>query len=119
KRVKPGILYKTNIRDGKLYEITETSSIQKLIELTRDKTASYRKIANQMAKELEAFNKLWKVKPQIDISGGNDSRVAAATIIHSNIDNYTFRSIEDIDEEVLTAKLLLDKANVDKNIKVL
>lgn len=119
KRVKPGILYKTNIRDTKLYEITETSSIQKLIELTRDKTASYREIADQMAKELEAFNKLWKVKPQIDISGGNDSRVAAATIIHSNIDNYTFRSIEDIDEEVLTAKLLLDKANVDKNIKVL
>lgn len=119
KRVKPGMLYKTNIHDSKLYEIAETNSIQKLIELTKDKAASYREIADQMTKELEAFNKLWKVKPQIDISGGNDSRVAAATVIHSNIDNYTFRSIEDIDEEVLTAKLLLDKANVNKNIKVL
>lgn len=119
KRVKPGILYKINAKDSKLYEIVETNSIQKLVELTRNKASSYREIADQMAKELEAFNKLWKVKPQIDISGGNDSRVAAATIIHSNIDSYTFRSIEDIDEEVLTAKLLLSKANVDKNINIL
>src|SRR5699024_750721 len=119
KRVKPGILYEININDDQLYEISETNSINNLIDIAKNKKMDYKIIANDMKREMESFNQLWEVNFSIDLSGGADSRLSASNALYTNIKEYEFRSIEDIAAEVSKAKYLLEIEGTDKKINII
>lgn len=114
-RVAPSVIFKAKCNDTSLYNTINTKGLEYLLDLKNIKNISVSDVTNDMMTNLKNYQKLWNVDMQVDISGGQDSRVSAAVAINSGIKNFSYRSISDIDAEVNTAKRLLKI--VDNNHK--
>lgn len=117
-RVEHSVIFKAKCNDKKLYYKINTNGLEYLITLNSEQNISTNDIAFDMINNLKNFQSFWNIKMQVDISGGQDSRVSAASVIRSDIQNFYFRSITDIDAEVNTAKHLLETIENSHDFKI-
>lgn len=118
-RVEPSVFFSAKSNEEILYRKIKTDGLNYLKSLCTEKNNTVSQINKDILKNLNSFNTLWKVGMQVDISGGKDSRVGAASILKSGIDNFTFRTITDIDEELNTSKKLLKSINNNTELNIL
>lgn len=120
-RVPPStvITAKAGTARNNLVYMESTKGIKELIETGKNTNYSIDKLVTSILENINNYIELWKLDIQADISGGKDSRVSAASILKSNAVNYSFRTINDIDEELNTSKLLLEKVNNNNNLRIL
>jgi hypothetical protein len=95
-------------RVGALSEIVSPRGVSEL---------NIEEIADNIKKCIKSFSHLWGVPLEVDLSGGKDSRVGAAAILSSGIENVRFKTIGTLQGEVDIAEILMERVNQsDKHI---
>lgn len=120
-RVPPStvISVKAESTNNLMNYMESTEGIKKLIIIDKNKTENIENLVTSILENLNNYLDLWNVDIKADISGGKDSRVSAASVLNSNAVNYSFRTINDIDEELNTSRMLLSKVQNNSKIELL
>lgn len=108
-RVRPSslITLENNPIKPKSVQITNTLSSW-VASRKNDPFASVASTANEITQTISSICNLWGSEPIVDLSGGRDSRVGAASIIALQ-KPAKFRTVGPLDAEVKVASLLLQK----------
>lgn len=120
-RVPPSTVINVSANEitGNLYFNYSTEGIEQLIYQGNENNSDTASLVNSIVTNLNSYIDLWDLNIQADISGGKDSRVSAASVLKTQSNNYSFRTINDIDKELNTSKLLLEKIGNKKDLRVL
>ena len=114
-RIDPGIAIQAHAKLDKPRNQIDYGAFNSLISYRPQSSLNYKEIAENMRNTLDSYQDLWDVPYTVDLSGGKDSRICAATAISAGIENITFRTIANYDDELEVAKSLLNKVNQTHN----
>src|SRR5699024_2273081 len=118
-RIEPGIAIQVHSDKDKPRNQVDYGAFSSLISFRPQETLELNKIATDMRNTLNSYQDLWDVPYTVDLSGGKDSRVCAATAISAGIKNIKFRTIANYDDELAVAQNLLEKVNQIQNHMVI
>jgi hypothetical protein len=117
RRVKPSTKITIDASNSKPRIIERVGALSEYVSPRGMKELNVEEIADNIKKCIKSFSNLWGVPLEVDLSGGKDSRVGAAAILSSNIDNTRFKTIGTLQGEVDIAKVLMQRVNQsDKHI---
>lgn len=108
KRVEPSLQIKVTDKQNEPRILINHGGLNKLVSPRGITEVNVPELANNIRESIASFSDLWSIPLKVDLSGGKDSRVSAAAIVASKIDNVEFSTIGILQGEVDTASQLLD-----------
>ncbi|WP_411843716.1 hypothetical protein [Salinicoccus sp. HZC-1] len=113
------ISVKADNKGNQKYQMESTGGIKNLINTSINQIENPKVLVTSILENLNNYIDLWNADIKVDISGGKDSRVSAASVLNSKAVNYSFRTINDIDEELNISRELLSKVQNNSRIELL
>lgn len=111
-RVEAGIRINVSTKTYSPRTKIDFGALDKIVAPRKYKKFDAKAIAKDMLENLASFSELWTLPLDVDLSGGKDSRLCAASVIASNTENVKFNTIGNLEQEANTAKVLLNKINL-------
>jgi hypothetical protein len=117
RRVKPSTKITIDASSNKPRIVEQLGALSEYVSPRGIKDPNIEEIADNIKKCIKSFSTLWGVPLEVDLSGGKDSRVGAAAILASHLDDIRFKTIGTLQGEVDIAKALMEGVNQsDKHI---
>lgn len=112
-RVEQGVTIRVTTDINKPRKHIDAGDFSNIVSPKPISELNLKKIAEDMKYNLESYKALWNLPLIVDLSGGKDSRVCAATVISSGGEDAEFRTVANYDDELAVAESLLQKVNLN------
>lgn len=112
-RINQGIKIQATADVNKPRKHIDNGSFSDIVSPREVSGLDYKLIAEDMKYNLDSYRDLWNLPLSVDLTGGKDSRVCAAAVISSEVDDVEFRTVANYDDEVEVARELLKKVDLN------